>query len=167
MYEAYIQKAVKTGAAHAKAFTIDQIVFDPRTILKCMWGCEDFGRLHTCPSAPKSLKIEEYIRVFRHYKSGIIVHCHDKTPCQKISYELERQAFLDGFYFAFSLSDCSICAECKGLTGQPCAAPKRARPAFHSVGIDVFATVKALGLPLYPLKSEGEEQNWYSAVFIE
>ena len=43
-----------------------------------------------------------------------------------------------------------------------------ARPAFHSVGIDVFATVHRFGLPLRTLFDPGkEEQNWYSAVFVE
>jgi hypothetical protein len=36
------------------------------------------------------------------------------------------------------------------------------------VGIDVFKTVRALGLPLTTLSDPNtEEQNWYSAVFIE
>ncbi len=43
---------------------------------------------------------------------------------------------------------------------------REARPAFHSVGIDVFSTVHAFDLPLAPLRDEGDEQNWYSAVFI-
>jgi len=30
----------------------------------------------------------------------------------------------------------------------------------------VFATVKKLGLPIEPLKEQGEEQNWYSAVWL-
>ena len=72
-----------------------------------------------------------------------------------------------GFAFAFSMSDCACCKECVGLKGLPCADPKKARPAFHSVGIDVFSTVAKFDLPLHPLKTPEEEQNWYSAVFIE
>jgi predicted metal-binding protein len=45
--------------------------------------------------------------------------------------------------------------------------PRRARPAFHSVGIDVFKTVRKFGLPIETLKSEDETANWYSAVFVE
>jgi len=166
-YPKYVDLAIQMGAVHCKEFERNDIVFDPRTILKCRWGCTDFGKLHTCPSAPNSLGIEECIRIFKHYQSGVIIHCHEKMPCQKISYEIERQAYLDGYPFAFSLSDCGICQECKGLAGLPCASPKTARPAFHSIGVDVFATVKNLGMPLFPLKKETDEQNWYSAVFIE
>jgi hypothetical protein len=35
------------------------------------------------------------------------------------------------------------------------------------VGIDVFKTVHQFDLPLKTLRNEDEEQNWYSAVFIE
>ncbi|MEX0974479.1 MAG: DUF2284 domain-containing protein [Bacillota bacterium] len=45
--------------------------------------------------------------------------------------------------------------------------PKTARPAFHSMGIDVFKTVRKFGLPIDTLKREDETPNWYSAVFIE
>jgi len=166
-YGKYLALAKQMGAINAKVFDINQIAFDPRTILKCLWGCSDFGKLHTCPSAPHSLSIEEYIRIFKHYKSGIIVHCHDKKPCQQISLEIERQAYLDGYYFALSLSDCAICSECKGKQNAPCIAPKLARPAFHSIGVDVFLTANNLNLPLYPLKNTTDQQNWFSAIFIE
>jgi hypothetical protein len=43
-----------------------------------------------------------------------------------------------------------------------------ARPAFHSVGIDVFKTVRQFGLLIETLPSKDHpDQNWYSAVFIE
>jgi predicted metal-binding protein len=160
-------RALALGANHAVPFTIGQIVFDSRTILKCMYGCEDWGKGHTCPSSPGSLKPWEYEKILKRYAWGCIVHSTSKKTSQDISYALEREAFLDGHYFAFSMSDCAICQECTGFKGKPCIAPERARPAFHSVGIDVFATVKQFNLPLFTLKSETDEQNWYSAVFVQ
>ncbi|HWQ58016.1 MAG TPA: DUF2284 domain-containing protein, partial [Clostridia bacterium] len=75
--------------------------------------------------------------------------------------------YLDGHYFAFSLSDCSLCRTCAAAENAPCRFAHMARPAFHSVGIDVFKTVHGFGLPLSPLADqEKDEQNWYSAVFI-
>jgi predicted metal-binding protein len=159
-------RAIDLGADDAIIFSIDQIVFDPRTLLKCMYGCEDWGKGHTCPSRPGSLKPWEYERILKRYKWGCIVHSTSKKISQDISFMLEKEAFLAGHYFAFSMSDCAICRECAGFKGKPCVDPTRARPAFHSVGIDVFATVKIFGLPLNTLKSEGEVQNWYSAVFV-
>ena len=67
-----------------------------------------------------------------------------------------------------SLSDCGLCKECAAAQCQDCRFVAQARPAFHSVGIDVFKTVNQMGLPLFTLESrDAADQNWYSAVFIE
>mgnify|MGYP000963230873 FL=1 len=162
----YIRKALELGADHAVLFDIKDIAFDSRTILKCMYGCSDWGKGHTCPSRPGSLKPWEYRKVFEEYSWGVIIHSTNKKISQDVSFAIEREAFLDGFYFAFSLSDCTLCSECAGFKGKECLNPKKARPAFHSVGIDVFRTVHQLNLPLETLKNEHQQQNWYSAVFI-
>ncbi len=162
-----IARAKELGAVNAVAFDIGDIVFDPRTILKCMFGCSDWGKGHTCPSRPGSLSMEEYERVLRRYRWGVIVHAHDKRTTQKVSFALESKAFVDGYYFAFSMSDCALCKECAGLADQPCRNVKQARPAFHSVGIDVFATARHFGLPIDTLADDTQEQNWYAAVFVE
>ncbi|NLW58830.1 MAG: DUF2284 domain-containing protein [Firmicutes bacterium] len=162
----YVDRALQLGADHAVLFTLDEIVFDSRTILKCMFGCADWGKGHTCPSRPGSLKPWEYRKIFAEYSWGVIIHSTNKKTAQEVSFAIEREAFLNGHYFALSLSDCALCAECAGFKGQPCVHPKKARPAFHSVGIDVFRTVRQFGLPIQTLKDENQEQNWYAAVFI-
>ena len=163
----YINKALEMGAKNAVPFEISDIVFDPRVILKCMFGCSDYGLLHSCPYQRSPLSMEEYEKVFKHYSRGIIVGCSDKASSQKISLEIEQDCYLDGYYFAFSLSDCGLCKECSKKDDKNCRFPAKARPAFHSVGIDVFKTVHNLGLPLNVLKTKYDSQNWYSAIFIE
>jgi predicted metal-binding protein len=163
----FIKLATKLGADHAVVFKIEDIVFDPRTILKCMFGCSDWGKGHTCPSRPGSLKPWEYRQVFEKYSWGIIIHSTNKKVSQDVSLAIEKEAFLKDYYFAFSLSDCALCEECAGHRSEQCVNPKKARPALQSVGIDVFKTSHQLGLPLKTLKEQDEEQNWYSAVFIE
>lgn len=166
--DAYIQKALDMGAADAVAFSLSDICFDSRTLLKCMFGCADWGKNHTCPSRENNVSLAEYREMLSRYQWGVIVHTHDKPLSQKISFALEGQAFRDGFYFAFSLSDCGLCSSCAALENAPCRNPRMARPAFHSVGIDVFKTVRQLGLPIETLSDPNtEEQNWYSAVFVE
>ena len=163
----YIQKALEMGAKNAVRFEIDDIVFDSRVILKCAFGCADYGKLHSCPYQRSPLSMEEYERIFKKYKWGIIIGCNDKHTSQKISYTIEKELYLKGYPLSFSLSDCGLCKECAKVQDIDCRFPKKARPAFHSVGIDVFATVHKFNLPLYPLKSDTDEENWYSAVFVE
>lgn len=163
----YVARALELGATDAVKFDIDQIVFDHRTILKCMFGCADWGKGPTCPSRPGSLMPWEYEPLLRKYSWGIIVHSHEKKTAHEVSFALEREAYVDGYYLAFSLSDCAACAECAGLAGKECVHPKKARPAFHSVGVDVFKTARSFGLPIDTLADESEQQNWYSAVFVE
>jgi len=166
-YSKYINQAVAMGANNTVPFTIDQIAFDPRVVLKCMFGCPTFGNAHTCPYQKSPLSMDEYREIFQKYSGGIIIGCSDKHTSQEISYEIERQAFLDGYYFAFSLSDCGLCKACTKTVNKDCAHPGKARPAFHAVGIDVFKTVNQLNLPLKVALTREDELNWYSAVFIE
>ena len=163
----YLDMAKEMGAKNAIKFKIEDIVFDPRVALKCIFGCSDFGRGHTCPYQRSPLTMKEYEEIFSRYSWGIIIGCNDKSLSQKISFEIERVCFLDGYYFAFSLSDCGLCKTCSKVNGEECRLPAKARPAFHSIGVDVFKTVGQLGLPLYVAKDKDAEVNWYSAVFVE
>ena len=163
----YIKQAMDMGADNAVVFNIKDIIFDPRVVLKCIFGCRDYGELHTCPYQKSPLSMDEYKKIFEKYTCGIIIGCGSKPDSQRISYEIERSCFLDGYYFAFSLSDCGLCNVCMKGFDADCLHPEMARPAFHSVGIDVFKTVRGFGLPIEVLTSEDAPQNWYSAVFIE
>ena len=163
----YITMAKEMGADNAVEVGIDAIAFDTRVILKCIFGCNTYGKNHTCPYQKSPLSMDEYQKIFERYNKVIVIGCMDKNLSQKISYEIERACFLDGYYFAFSLSDCAICKECAKVTGADCNAPMRARPAFHAVGIDVFKTVHGLGLPLDVLQNHEDTARWYSAVFVE
>jgi predicted metal-binding protein len=104
--------------------------------------------------------------LLRKYKTVLIVHSQNKKIAQKVAFAIEQEAYLDGDVMVFSMSDCAICETCAGQDGGSCRDVRRARPSFHSVGIDVFATVKKLNLPLVPLREEGEEENWYAAVWL-
>lgn len=174
MYEfpAYAQEMVDTalnmGAVSCVPFHISDICFDSRTLLKCMYGCKDWGKGLTCPSRPNNPSIAEYREMLSRYTWGVIIGGHDKHITQKVSFALEGLAFGKGYYFAFSLSDCGLCKECAGFSGGECRNIVKARPAFHSVGIDVFKTVRQFGLPIHTLiDPAAEEQNWYAAVFVE
>jgi len=59
-HEKYLKLALDMGAEHAVFFRIEDIVFDSRTIIKCMFGCADWGHGNTCPSRPGSLRPWKY-----------------------------------------------------------------------------------------------------------
>ena len=79
----YIHQALEMGATDAVFFTDDQICWDSRTLLKCMYGCTDWGCNHPCPSRPGNPSIPEMQEMFKRYKGGIIIHTHEKKLSQK------------------------------------------------------------------------------------
>ena len=164
-----VQLALENGAVDAVPFVLSDIAFDERTLLKCMFGCSDWGKGLTCPSREGFPDLPTRKRMLSNYKWGIIIHAHSKAPSQRASLMLEGRAFRDGYYMAFSMSDCGLCKECAGQSGcKECRHPDKARPAFHSVGIDVFKTVRQLGMEIETLPDrEYQPQNWYSCVWVE
>ena len=164
--EKYINLAREHGALNVVAITPDDVVFDGRTILKCMFGCNSWGKGCTCPSKEGFLPLDEMKKLFMMYKTVLVIHSTDKKAAHNASFAVEREAYLDGDVLSFSTSDCAVCEECAGKNLEPCRNIRMARPSWHSIGIDVFATIKKLGLPLKPLRSEDEEQNWYAAVWL-
>ena len=99
------------------------------------------------------------------YAWGVVVHTHDAGEAQRITLALEGQAFRDGYYMAFSTSDCNLCETCTGREDAPSRFPEKARPAFQAVGVDVVKTVRGLGLSLS--FEDRQLLNWYAAVWVE
>lgn len=166
-YEKYVKSALDAGAESAVPFTIGEIRFDPRTVLKCRFGCDNYGKHYFCPSDPRMQDVEQSIRIFGRYKGGIIIRTEDKASAQKISLAVEREAMRDGNYFAISLSSCDLCKECACEKDRPCPHKADARPAFHTVGIDVSSTIKDKGLTMKDEKDGKVTYYWFSAVFVD
>ena len=55
----YLELAQEMGATDAVLFVAPQICWDSRTLLKCMYGCDDWGKNHTCPSRPHNPTMSE------------------------------------------------------------------------------------------------------------
>ena len=163
----YIDHAIANGAKSSVCVTIDKIVFDHRTYLKCMFGCGGSNPNSLCHSQPGRIKPWEYEPILKKYSWGILIHSNENRMAQKIALDIEKKAFVDGYYFAFSLSDCDLCDNCSRWIGKPCVHYSDVRPSMHSAGIDVFKTVRGVGLPIQTLKEPDEEQNCYSLVLFE
>jgi predicted metal-binding protein len=104
-------------------------------------------------------------KVLRRYCRGILVHTHDAKRLQEITYQIEIEAFHDGYPFAFELAECYLCETC--TFPAPCVFPAKARPSMQALGIDVYATVKKLGLPMKTLKRKDETPDFYGLVLLE
>ena len=105
--------------------------------------------------------------MLRRYRTALLIHSNQKALNNDIAYEVERRAFLDGFYFAFALYDCDGCEECTARSRPECANRERARPGDDFMVIDVYATTRKFGFPIEVLTNREQRQNRYSFVFIE
>ena len=60
--KSYIAMAEEMGAADAVFFKAEDICWDSRTLLKCMYGCSDWGKNHTCPEELSSIAPQKAAR---------------------------------------------------------------------------------------------------------
>ena len=167
--EKYAAMSLELGAVGAVGITIDQIFFDSRTYLKCMYGCPGGNPKTLCCSQPGRIKPWEYEQMLKRYHFGLLSNFKPKEGriASKVTLEIEKKAFVDGYYFAFSLIDCDLCAQCLRFQGMECIDPRSMRPSMHSAGIDVFKTVRGLGFTIETLSSMDEDINSFSIVFFE
>ena len=160
-----IDRALEMGAKAAIDFNIDEIAFDGRTILKCLFGCE--GGLPYCPSRENPEVTGLYSDLAKKYKWGILIETDNLKDGQEISIELERTAFLNGYTFALAATECESCEECVAEKGEPCIEPKKQRLPLYAFGIDVYKTVRAKGWELEVVQKKGNPTKNITAVFVE
>ena len=164
--EKYIQAAKKLNMIDAMIISPQDIFFDIRAILKCRWGCEDYFqesiRCHT-----RGTTFQERVEMVQQYNHILLAHSHDARELSLAVLEIERKAFLDGHYFAFALRTCNLCKVCATSQGNPCVLPDKVRPCDQSFGIDVYKTVRKLGLPCEVLQDINDLQNRYGFVLID
>lgn len=164
--EKYIKLAKSCHMVHARLITSDEIFFDIRAILKCRWGCEDYFQ-ESVRCHERNTTYGERMEMIKKYQHILLVHGHDARELSHAVLELERAVFLDGYYFAFAVRACNLCAGCAVRQGHACPTPDKVRPCDQSFGIDVYKTVRNLGLPCKVLKRKQDVQNRYGFVLID
>ena len=75
-FEPLEKKAIELGAAKAKLIETGQIVFDPRSFLKCRFGCNRWGKYWTCPPN-MSISRELFMEAFDRYRWGLVIQTTD------------------------------------------------------------------------------------------
>jgi predicted metal-binding protein len=144
---------------------------------KCMFGCPTYGKKGNCP--PSVPSIPECREFFSEYENIVVIRIQKKLgkPEQLKEWsretnlhllELEKAVLLAGYYKAFLLfmDECRICDECSE-TRNECKSPHLSRPSPEALGVDVFATVRKLGLPIEVLTDNTQEMNRYSFLLVE
>jgi predicted metal-binding protein len=164
--EKYIHLAKELGMVNAMIISPKDIFFDIRAILKCRWGCEDYFhqsiRCHT-----RDTTYQERVEMIKRYNYILLVHSNDARRLSEAVLEIERTAFLDGYYFAFAIRFCNLCKACALKKGNPCPTPEKVRPCDQSFGIDVYKTVRNGGLSCEVLQNKEDNQNRYGFVLID
>ncbi len=145
--------------------------------MKCMFGCDEYGKTATCP--PNLPTVSECEKFFQEYREAVIFHFEKKVPkpedrfawTRKVNLKLlklEREIFLSGYKKAFLLfmDSCNICDECPGVK-EKCKEPELSRPSPEAMCIDVFATVRQLDYPIEVLSDYTQKMNRYAFLMIE
>ena len=160
-----VSAALEMGAADALIFNIEDIAFDSRTMLKCLFGCG--GGMHYCPERRDASSFIAFSDMIKKYKWGVLVETGDLETGQKITLALESKAYLAGYYFAFGATECAVCESCNYETGFSCADRRSQRPPLYALGIDVYKTVRGLGWELEVVQKKGDPVKNITAVFVE
>jgi predicted metal-binding protein len=143
---------------------------DPKKIIvshwvrmKCLFGCNEYGKTCCCP--PNVPSVQECERFFYEYNIAVIFRFVKKVDdpedrrqwSKEVNLELsrlERAVFVSGYERAFLLfmDSCSLCEHCAGAKGKKCKKPKIARPAPEALAVDVFSTVKLIFNSISPFQ---------------
>lgn len=132
---------------------------------KCRYGCSSYGD-GCCP--PNSPTYEDTYKGLESYSQAFLIEGEPPTrDFQLLMLEIEKIAFLEGFYKSFVLwaGPCSLCDECKPPKPQKkCTAT---RPSMEGSGIDVFETVKRQGHTLNTLRDRNEYVKYFGLLLLE
>ena len=145
--------------------------------LKCMFGCDSYGKKGCCPPAVPS--VSECKDLFAEFNHILILQITEKLrdPNDREEWSrkknlallpLEREIFLAGHHKAFLLfmDECRLCNDCLA-TRADCRNPSMARPSAEALGVDVFSTVRTAGFPIEVLTECDQEMNRYAFLLVE
>lgn len=167
----------KHGFEDFKWLDPKKIVVGQWVRMKCLYGCDEYGKTATCP--PNAPSVGECERFFREYRRAVVFHFKKKVakPEDRFAWtrkvglkllKLEREVFISGYEKAFLIfmDSCNICADCTGVK-QTCKQPKLARPTADALAVDVYATVRTIGYPIQVLARYDQPMNRYAFLLIE
>lgn len=180
--------AFKDGACIIQPINPSEVVVGNWVRLKCQYGCPSYGKKLSCPPyspTPDDTRkiLEEYSKAYLIGYSGSIFKEDGKEKFDEIFpkalkkirksiIDLERHAFLSGYYKTFVYGFCGPCTLCKKCSAYKgvvtCKLPKESRPSMEASGMDVFKTVRNAGLELEVQNEiDQEDLRMYTLLLLE
>ncbi|MDR3102602.1 MAG: DUF2284 domain-containing protein [Methanocalculaceae archaeon] len=162
-----LTRFIRENGGDAVFIDVDKIVTGAWVRMKCLFGCNGFGRRFSCPPyAPAPAETQAVLDCYSH---ALLVRfagdigepvperrvSHEMTRyVQRVMFELEDMAFQDGFYkvFGYTGHQCGWCANCCAKEGgtviTDCKNRQKMRPSMEAAGMDVYATCANAGWKL-------------------
>lgn len=167
---------INQGFADYQWINPKEIVVAHWVRVKCMFGCSDYG-LGTCP--PNTPSVSDCASFFKEYKSALVIVLNkfadkndypsdwSKEMTLKLL-EIEREIFLIGFHKVFLLNQtcCNLCKDCSG-NRLDCKDKANSRPSPESFAVDVYQTVRNIGLDLQIVAENPAEINRIAILLIK
>jgi predicted metal-binding protein len=100
----YTDLAKSLQALNARIISPQDIAFDIRALLKCRWGCEDFFQ-DSIRCGTRNTSYQGRVEMVKGYDHILLVHSHGARELSIAILEIEKTAFLDGYYFCFCYSN--------------------------------------------------------------
>ena len=169
-----LEEEIKKMATNDGAYVVSfinphEVVVGNWVRLKCQFGCPSYAKKLSCPPyspTPEDTRkvLDEYSRayligykgstIFSKYNAVDIKELFPKVlkNIRKSLFELEKHAFLSGYYKSFVYGFCGPCTICDTCVIEEgiltCKYATESRPSMEASGIDVFKTVENAGLEL-------------------
>lgn len=139
----FVGEAKTRGATEAKVIRAHTICLGNWTRLKCQFGCQHFGRRHTCPTFTPTT--QEMSDILMDYEKALVVEAGESSKVHELVLGLETHYKSLGLGKAFALEalPCNLCEVCTVDTH--CEYPEQARPTLQGCGIDVPRTLINIG----------------------
>lgn len=154
------------GADIAVAIAPSSIVTAAWTIMKCRYGCPEYGRNLCCPPFAPSWR--ETADIIACYDNAILFRVHDMKVGTPLAISVSAGLFRRGHYKAlpFGTGPCRKCSVCKGKPGS-CPRPYETAPSMEACGIDVFATVRANGIEVSTYAAPGAVPDCFGLILVD
>lgn len=162
----------KYGIDEAMIIYTSKVEVKDWVLLKCKYGCENYGKSHSCP--PNSIPPDETRKIMREYKRAILVvaktkELKEQKKFRKALLEMEKALFLKNHYKAFALVPgcCDNCDVCAVQEGKQCRNPITKRPCIEGTGIDVFALAKKHKKNIQTIKDMKKAFESYGLILLD